>query len=109
MVSSSRGRSGRGAVQRPSAKYWLVVASTSLSAAARAANTAAPENYAVLLITKAVQGSASALDFVYTLQLVAAVLPAAYNTQAMAFVSAGLTLGDALGPVIGGIVFQVKG
>jgi hypothetical protein len=109
MVSSSRASSSRGLLQRPSAKYWLIVASTSLTAAAGAANTAAPESYAVLLITKAVQGSASALYFVFTLNLVAAVFPAAYKTQAMAFVSAGLTLGDALGPVAGGVVYQLKG
>jgi hypothetical protein len=109
MISSSRASSSRGALQRPSAKFWLIVASTSLSAAAGAANTAAPESYAVLLMTKVVQGSASALYFVYTLNLVAAVFPAAYKTQAMAFVSAGLTLGDALGPVVGGVVFQVRG
>jgi predicted MFS family arabinose efflux permease len=112
MVSSSRASSSsssRGLLQRPSAKFWLIVASTSLSAAAGAANTAAPASYAVLLMTKAVQGSASAFYFVYTLKLVAAVFPAAYKTQAMAFVSAGLTLGDALGPVVGGVVFQVRG
>jgi hypothetical protein len=108
MVTSSSS-SSRGVLQRPSAKFWLIVASTSLSAAAGAANTAAPESYPILLMTKAIQGSASALYFVYTLNLVAAVFPAAYKTQAMAFVSAGLTLGDALGPVVGGVVYQLRG
>jgi MFS family permease len=91
------------------AKFWRTVSAAGLAAAAGAANTLYPDSYPMLLVTKATQGAASVLYFVDCLGLVASVYPRACRTQAMAVISAGLTVGDALGPVVGGSVFKQQG
>jgi MFS family permease len=97
------------ATAAPATQYVIILGGAALAVGAGALSTALPSSYAALVVTRVLQGAASALYFVYTLTLVAAVYPLAYHSQAMAFTSAGLTLGDSTGPILGGLVYDKLG
>lgn len=68
-----------------------------------------PRDYAMLLTSRGIQGAMSALYNTYTLSQLVVWFPTAHHPQALAFFSAGHTVGDGLAPIIGGVLESFMG
>lgn len=68
-----------------------------------------PRSYYVLLVARALQGVMCAVYFAYSLTLVVQCFPAEYHSQAIACITSGLTVGDGLSLVLGGVLYDNLG